>query len=69
MTGKVRISVAVCAAVLLVAGTNSPAQGQGDGGESEVRRGFKIAPVPLLEAMPRPANRHETDRFLEAIYE
>ena len=47
MTGKVRISVAVCAAVLLVAGTNSPAQGQGDGGESEVQRGFKIAPVPL----------------------
>ena len=27
--------------------TKAPAQGQGDGGESEIQRGFQIAPVPL----------------------
>jgi hypothetical protein len=49
MTGKMWMSVAVGVVVVLAVSTRSPApaQGQGDGGESEIQRGFQIAPVPL----------------------
>jgi hypothetical protein len=47
MRAKITSSLLMCGLLLFAVMTKSPAQGQGDGGESEVQRGFQIAPVPL----------------------
>ena len=47
MRAKITSTVLLCGLLLFAIMTKSPAQGKGDGGESEVQRGFQIAPVPL----------------------
>jgi hypothetical protein len=48
MYSKVRVGGSIAAVALLATLVHAPAQqNQGDGGESEIQRGFQIAPVPL----------------------
>jgi hypothetical protein len=47
MTRSVRLGGTVLLLGFLAVLDHAPAQGQGDGGESEIQRGFQIAPVPL----------------------
>src|SRR6476646_9095922 len=47
MRAKIISSLLLCGLLLFAAMTKAPAQSQGNGGESEVQRGFQIAPVPL----------------------
>jgi len=48
MRAKITSSLLLCGLLLFAVMTKSPAQGQqGGGSESEIQRGFEIAPVPL----------------------
>jgi len=47
MSAKMTSSLILCGLLFFAVTTKLPAQGQGDGGESEILRGFQIAPVPL----------------------
>src|SRR6266550_1855995 len=47
MRARITSGLLLCGLLLFAVTTKLPAQGQGNGGESEVQRGFEIAPAPL----------------------